>query len=420
MRLTRRHNSRKRRCKCSLTLLLALIVCLAILLLCLLLQWVPLESIASITAQIIQTNGLKTHDGSPPGVFLLGMHRSGTSALCRLLTQSFDLVLDDADAAGSDKLNNVNSSTLIGGRFANAQGYYERTDVVWQNSHWLEQLNLSAFSHVKRLQRELSVQLQLQQQKDSTYLPLDGNGTHVIDFLMRQQARMMHSKEQEPSLLQQRQQPWLVKDPRLSLTLPLWLHHWRKANAKQQDPHFADPAIIILYRHPVQVAWSLHNRDNCDYNRAFGLYVVYHQLALQDSAASKCRIFVSNHDLRTRPRETLRYISKKLQECDMNVGSGGMEKVKSNLFPSYAAASQHVTLQRDQQFLPDCTLDYKDRERPLDIRWKFLNLTMSSSQQVLDKKRVRQAMLLYCDIQSGRAMQDDYVNGNEWNMLELA
>ena len=76
-------------------------------------------------------------------------------------------------------------------------------------------------------------------------------------------------------------QPWAVKDPRLCVTLRFWLAFWT-----------TPPAVILIYRHPVEVAESLARRDQFGMLQGFYLWIAYNRAAIQNSVGL-CRIMVS-------------------------------------------------------------------------------------------------------------------------------
>jgi hypothetical protein len=304
------------------------------------------------------------------------MHRSGTSLLAGVLALCAQFVV------GSKQ-------DLIGARSANVRGYFERHDVVIQNEEWLHRNGLTPFHHVKRLQELYSRVTNIS--SATTEFALGSNGTQALQFLL------------------QDRQPWLVKDPRLSLTLPLWIQHFQEHTVSVPLP-----AVVLIYRHPIQVAWSMHHRDNnCEYDRALGLWLIYNEMAIRHSNYL-CRVVVSHRDLVTQPHRTAQYIVKQLvQKC--HVQEPPVSSLPGKVIHAFVDKhSNNVPLQeqnRIQDLLPQCDLDYNNLRRHLPIDWEALNFTQ------VDKKRVRMAMKLYCDMRNGRAFEPTY---DAWASLQAA
>lgn len=102
-------------------------------------------------------------------------------------------------------------------------------------------------------------------------------------------------------------QPWAIKDPRLCVTLRFWL-------AFLTTP----PSVILIYRHPVEVAESLARRDQLGMLHGFYLWIAYNRAAIQNSAGL-CRIMVSYPALIHDGPGTLRVIHDQLRACGVDV-----------------------------------------------------------------------------------------------------
>jgi hypothetical protein len=81
-------------------------------------------------------------------------------------------------------------------------------------------------------------------------------------------------REQARSRLWEVEPPasWHWKDPRLCLTLPFWLQQLRPATV---------PAVVFVHRHPVEVAASLNKRDRLALPRGLALWESYTRHALR-------------------------------------------------------------------------------------------------------------------------------------------
>ena len=93
---------------------------------------------------------------------------------------------------------------------------------------------------------------------------------------------------------------WLVKDPRISLLLPLW----RRAVLDRC-------AAILVVRDPREVAWSLALRDGLPFLSALALWSEYYGSAL--SGLGGLPVYVCSYDaLVTDPTDTLRALAASL------------------------------------------------------------------------------------------------------------
>lgn len=102
-------------------------------------------------------------------------------------------------------------------------------------------------------------------------------------------------------------QPWVVKDPRLCLTLRFWLNFWT-----------TPPAVVLTYRHPVEVAESLARRDNFGMLQGFCLWIAYNRAAIQNSVGL-CRIITSYSSLIQDGPGTLHLLYDQLRGCGVDV-----------------------------------------------------------------------------------------------------
>ncbi len=158
-------------------------------------------------------------------LIVLGMHRSGTSALAGVLAM-----------AGADP-----------GRFliqaqegVNPKGFWEHSDIVSIHEKVLSELgatwdNEQAFpddwwkqDRIVQLRQEIIATLK----RDFSNSPL-----------------------------------WVLKDPRLCRLLPMWIGIFQEIGT---DPHF-----ILCLRHPMEVAASLKLRDNIELERACLMWLVH-------------------------------------------------------------------------------------------------------------------------------------------------
>jgi len=170
--------------------------------------------------------------GESFGVLILGMHRSGTSALSAAFA-----------AAGFDP-----GARLVGGSTGNEEG------------HWEDQFAVDL--HDSLLGRFGS-------RWDLPFgLPLDWRSSDAAREAMgRIRAYLRDNRARHPL--------WVMKDPRACLFASLWT----EALAVEGMPF----RVVLAARHPLAVAQSLHRRDGISETRAMALWLDYTLSALEAS-----------------------------------------------------------------------------------------------------------------------------------------
>jgi hypothetical protein len=192
---------------------------------------------------------------------VLGMHRSGTSLLTGLL-ESSGLYIGEKEE-------------LLPPKPDNPEGFWERRDVMELNE-WL--LNTAApGEHVFQnwtgwLQgRPLNM--------DMLAKP--------VQVTFKARAKRILNKMLIPG------KPWVIKDPRLCLTLSCW---------KESIGPFLP---IILHRHPHEIAKSLHKREGFPLEFSVALWETYFLGAL-NATLGMPRLFLTMSELREDPKATLK------------------------------------------------------------------------------------------------------------------
>lgn len=157
-------------------------------------------------------------------LFILGMHRSGTSALARVLN------LCGVELGGR----------LMAAAGDNERGFWEHEGAVQIHEDLLRQLGHQWCDGTPLpegwLESEAAVQAQMQLA-----------GLIDLDFLT--------------------QPLWGIKDPRLSLLFPLWLPLLKERGV--------EPLCIIAWRNPLEVAASLQKRDHLAQDAALLCWLAY-------------------------------------------------------------------------------------------------------------------------------------------------
>ncbi len=180
-------------------------------------------------------------------LLLLGMHRSGTSAL-----------------AGVLRLLGVElGSSLMPPNKFNPRGYWEHQEIVDLHERLL--CDLGSHWH------------------DTRPLP--------SGWWRHQSIRWAHDALRD--LIERdfhEEGVWAIKDPRMCRLLPLWqslLHDLR-----------LQPSYVLMLRHPAEVAQSLARRDGFPAGKSFSLWL-QHTLAAEADSRGHRRVIVRFEDLRT-------------------------------------------------------------------------------------------------------------------------
>lgn len=182
---------------------------------------------------------------SPDLLFIIGMHRSGTSVVSRL----------------SSLLGMKISNYLVPSDIANERGYWESQRLVELNEQLLSSLESSWFDP-----RPLP--------KEDLLSKAEGPiGTAAIELLLDE----MNTDGK-----------WVFKDPRLCRLLPFWLDVVKKIGGKV--------SFLLPYRHPMEVAASLAKRDTFPVDMGLHLWLI-HTLEAEYYSRNLLRSFVSYNEI---------------------------------------------------------------------------------------------------------------------------
>jgi hypothetical protein len=222
-------------------------------------------------------------------IFIIGMHRSGTSLVANLLRQC-GLWLGPEDE-------------LLGAHTSNPEGHWEKIAIVELNDLLLSELG-GGWDSVPDF-------------------PADWPGTVAKQ---RERALEIHSSLARPT-------PWGWKDPRASVLMPFWL---------AVEP---EASVVVCLRHPLEVAESLRQRGPMSYSLGLKLWRVYNQRLLADVPRPQ-RTVVHYDDFFTHPDQALRRLA---DFCDLTPSdeevSGVVTTVKPELRHSQFSAGDLVTTQ---------------------------------------------------------------------------
>lgn len=117
---------------------------------------------------------------------------------------------------------------LIGPAEDNQKGFFERIDVVLQNDYLFKKQDVHYAWATHRFDTQLALKHILMDDGS-----LFKEGKQALKFL------------NNPS-----NYPWMLKDPRLCITVRTWISLLNFI-----------PAVLFTYRHPLDVAMSMHKRE---------------------------------------------------------------------------------------------------------------------------------------------------------------
>lgn len=194
-------------------------------------------------------------------LFVAGMHRAGTSALCAAL-----------HACGA----RFGTRLLQPMPGVNDEGFWEDPAVIEINEALLSRADASWFSATTAMQ---AVDWQ-----SAGFADLRGHASEIL-----------HAGDSAAALT-------VIKDPRLCLTLPFW----RSLCVEQAIP----ATVCLVWRAPMEIARSLQARD--DFPLGFGLRLVEYYLRAALSAAGDDPLRVTYQELLDTPVDTLRRLARQL------------------------------------------------------------------------------------------------------------
>jgi len=204
---------------------------------------------------------------------VLGMHRSGTSLLTRILKET-------GFYAGTPE-------ELLEANNANEAGFWERFDAVNLNE-WILRITPPLPKPVSH---------PLTQWDEWQYgIPVRENDLpESASLTLRASLDRLFESLQNPA-----QAPWVLKDPRMCLTLPLW------------RPWLTQAFPVLVTRGPVEVARSLQKRDGLSFHHGLALWEAYNRAAFHFTTGHP-RLVIRFEDLRRDPVRELGNLAARLQ-----------------------------------------------------------------------------------------------------------
>lgn len=216
----------------------------------------------------------------PDPVFIIGMHRSGTSALGGVL-EPLGLTVGKSIMPPDPE-----------GR--NPKGFYENLALMGFHDRFLSSID-SVWHHPEPLGEERF------------------QGSEACRF-QNQLLRLLINEFG-------RHRP-LIKDPRMCRLMPLWLPLIKE--------HFPLARFILPIRHPVEVAYSLRQRDHLTLNQGLKLWVS-HVLEGERTTREFPRLFTSYDELMQSPVETVLDLAKSLGLSEDGVAAAVSRQIDSTL-----------------------------------------------------------------------------------------
>ena len=214
-------------------------------------------------------------------ILVLGMHRSGTSLSTRIINMMGAYV----GAPGM----------LLSANPDNPKGFWERHDVLHINRNLL-QANGCSWYRVDRW---------------------DDNNITIAPAI-RQSIRQTLA-EMNPN------QPWVMKDPRLCITLPVWM------------PYLQAPVAVIATRNPMEVAHSLKLRNGMPLEYGLALWE-YHAVSIIRHAHALPKVFTTYDAMLTNPLAATRALCDALSDHMHGLHLPSEENVLAYITPSLRRA----------------------------------------------------------------------------------
>ncbi len=303
-------------------------------------------------------NGTIANKDHRYGAILLGMHRSGTSLLCGLLHLSFGYIV---------------GGPLLEPASDNEKGFFELSSIVLQNDLFMNEQNVTWKENVMNYDWRQA----LREKKEGT-IDFEKNGIPGMAFLNNAS-----------------DSPWLQKDPRMCITLKTWLN-------LMMD----EPAIIFTYRHPLEVAMSLKNRDQLPLHFGFRLWIVYNMKAIQNSRGL-CVVHTSNDAVLGDPVVEVQKISEQLtRKC--KVIEPPHRFMQNAIIEFFDNNLQHHKRGRTVQENGKEALGTHNSDKCVVYTYDSEERNDYQAQEQ-EREHYALAMKIYCDLESGIAYKDSYV-----------
>ena len=187
----------------------------------------------------------KSTDVNRNAIIVLGMHRSGTSAMMRVI-----------NLCGAEIGEN-----LVPPSKYNERGFWENADILELNEKLLQDLNSSW--------------------DDIRSLPDDWWTSDIAERYKREMISLIGREFNNSHF-------WGVKDPRICRLLPVWQSILEQIGCK--------PYYLIIVRNPLEVAASLGERNGFPEGKSCLLWLK-HMIAAEKGTRNSSRVFVTYEEL---------------------------------------------------------------------------------------------------------------------------
>ena len=297
------------------------------------------------------------------GLVVLGMHRSGTSVLGGLI----------------NKMGLKTGGPLIQPVEDNSKGFFERIDVVLQNDYLMKLQKVHYGSRTEAFDTATGLHHALVGLHGGGKTQDDNgkDGAYIESNFFNEGKRALKFLNDETNY------PWMLKDPRLCITLRTWLPLLN-----------AIPAVLFTYRHPMDVARSLHKRyELYPMGKGLRLWYVYNRRAVQQSR-DLCRVVTSHKKIMEMPMTELRRIREELKnKCNM--------VVPRDLPEAEVSEFVDVKLEHGHNDHTDhsCEQDHSSLVPPKE-QW--------SDPDPEQLRLYREVMRVYCAMESGEAFKEGF------------
>ncbi|MFH8087098.1 MAG: glycosyltransferase, partial [Candidatus Aenigmatarchaeota archaeon] len=194
-------------------------------------------------------------------VVILGMHRSGTSTLAGVL----------------HNLGISMGKKLLPPQFDNPKGFFENEKITFFNEFKLLPSLKTSWDDLR---------------------PIPLSEILSVDEKLKEEAYSILEADYREDLI------FGIKDPRMCIVFPFWEELLLKFGAKMK--------VIVLYRNPLEVAYSLNHRNNFPLGKGFLLWAKYTFFAEYYSRKYD-RVFVTYNKLIDNPLEELERICRRLK-----------------------------------------------------------------------------------------------------------
>lgn len=250
-------------------------------------------------------------------ILVLGSHRSGTSVVTRIINMMGAYFGPEKMAYGFDE--------------ANPKGYWERKDVMQSNNQLLL-LGKSAWCDLSRwpLDAPPEPDAELRKQMQTTLMGMDAF------------------------------RPWVMKDPRLCLTLPCWL------------PLLEVPVAVLVARDPVETALSLQRRDNFPLPLGLAIWE-YHAVGALNASRTLPRAFARHEQFITDPAQATEALFHDLESLGVQaLRLPSKREVEAFITPSLHRARNHsshpeLSLSQHQRMLASTMAGEIEAHEPFTV-----------------------------------------------------